>query len=369
MKNFSLQIPINSTSLGQCATNFLYEIFTKNLKPNIFPIGGIDLSSFDGLLPEEFSHWLKECIEKAHTEYKNSEPSLRLWHINGSQESVSKHNFLYSFIELDNITPTEVNIINNHEEVFFPCEYNVQVAQRCGAGKVSKIPLGFNYLAFKEVAVPKYQNDEIVIGVVGKLEKRKCHPKVIKILSQKYGNKSGFKIHLHIYNHFLNPDPQKCAMANESLIRNYCGGQIPHNFNIFGFLPKLSELNKAYNIMDIVVDGSGGESFSLPSFSITALGKQAVVHHNSGIKEWANEKNALLVSPNGKTPAYDGLFFPKEGKFNLGNIYDFSEEEMAIKIEEAIQRIKKGEINEEGKNLQSQFTWSNFTNKILEKLC
>jgi hypothetical protein len=40
MSNFSLQIPINGTSLGQVSTNFLYELFSRKLEPNIFPIGG-----------------------------------------------------------------------------------------------------------------------------------------------------------------------------------------------------------------------------------------------------------------------------------------------------------------------------------------
>ena len=369
MSNFSLQLPINSTSLGQCSTNILYEVYTRGLKPNIFPIGGIDLSSFDGLLDEGFSYWLRECIDKAIGEYKKSEPSLRLWHLNGSQETISKYNFLYSFIELDNVTPTEKNIISNHEKVFFPCDYNVNICKRSGCENVEKIPLGFNYLAFKEVKAPKYKNGEIVIGVVGKLEKRKNHPKVIKILSEKYGNRSDIKIHLHVYNPFLDQqNPQRCAQINQGLITQYCGGQIPYNFNIYGFFPKLSELNQSYNIMDIIVDGSGGESFSLPSFSVAALGKQSVIHYNSGMKEWANDKNSFLVEPNGKIPAADGLFFPKEGKFNIGNIYDFSEEEMAEKIDEAIKAIKGGKKNEEGKKLQSQFTWKNSCDKLLNNL-
>lgn len=368
MSNFSLQFPINSTSLGQCATNILFEIYTRGLNPNIFPIGNIDLSSFDGILEDGFNLWLKECITKSLSEYKSSEPSLRLWHINGSQESISKNNFLYSFIELDNITPTERNIINNHEGVFFPCDFNVKVCERCDAKNVEKIPLGFNYLAFKEEKVPKYENGEIVIGVVGKLEKRKNHPKVIKLLAEKFGGNSRYKIHLHVYNHFLHQDPNKCAQINQGLITQYCGGKIPFNFSLYGFFPKLTELNQCYNMIDLIIDGSGGESFSLPSFTLAALGKHAVVHCNSGIKEWANENNSFLVEPNGKIPAADGLFFPKEGQFNIGNIYDFDENEMAAKIDLAIEKINSGQKNKNGLELQSRFTWKKTCDQILDKM-
>lgn len=360
----NLQFPINQTSLGQCSTNILYELFTRGETPNIFPIGEVNLSSFDGLLPEDFPHWLRDCIQKAPDQFSVNDPSIRLWHLNGSWDSIGKHNFLYSFLELDNITETEANIIRNHEKVFFPCEYNLKVAKNRGLKNVDKIPLGFNYLAFKEVKVPKYANNEVVIGVVGKLEKRKGHPKLIKLLAENFGKRTDVKIHLHVFNHFLDRDPQKCAQINQHLIAQYCGGNIPPNFNIYGFFEKLSELNKAYNIMDMVIDASGGESFSLPSFSIAALGKQAVVHYNSGMKEWANEDNSFLVQPSGKIPAEDGLFFPKEGKFNIGNIYDFSEEEMVERIEKAISVAKN--INESGKKLQKDFTWKRFTDKLLE---
>ena len=91
MSQFNLQVPINPTSLGQVSTNMLYEFFLKKLEPNIFLIGNPDISSFDGLLPEDFTKWLNHCCGKAQSDFKSSDPTLKLWHINGSFESVGKN--------------------------------------------------------------------------------------------------------------------------------------------------------------------------------------------------------------------------------------------------------------------------------------
>ena len=55
MSNFNLQVAVNSTSIGQTTTNFLYNVFLKKLEPNIFPIGGIDISAFEEILEKRLS--------------------------------------------------------------------------------------------------------------------------------------------------------------------------------------------------------------------------------------------------------------------------------------------------------------------------
>jgi hypothetical protein len=131
----------------------------------------------------------------------------------------------------------------------------------------------------------------------------------------------------------------------------------------FGHFPQLSDLNKCYNMTDLVVDGSGGESWSLPAFHMAGLGSKCVVHHNSGIKEWANEDNSFIVKPNGKIPAEDGMFFGKGSPFNDGNIYDFEESEMIEKIKSAI-KSKKVSNN----LIRESFPFQKMLDKILEEM-
>ena len=363
MSQFNLQVPINPTSLGQVSTNMLYEFFLKKLEPNIFLIGNPDISSFDGLLPEDFTKWLNHCCGKAQSDFKSSDPTLKLWHINGSFESVGKNSFLYFFHEVDQMTKTEKNILNNYEKVFSPCSFTENVGKEYGVKNISTIGLGYNSLAFKPVEVDEYQNNPTVITLAGKFEHRKRTAKMIKLLADNWGNNSKFKIHLHIFNPFYDQQNlERCNAINLQLIQDASGGKIPDNFVLMGHFPKLIELNKCYNIADIVVDGSGGESWSLPSFHMAGLGKKAVVHLNSGIKEWANKDNCWTVSPNGKISADDGMFFNSKAPFNAGNIYDFEEEDMVKQINNALKSKNKKN------NLTNEFTYEKMTDKILENI-
>jgi len=45
---------------------------------------------------------------------------------------------------------------------------------------------------------------------------------------------------------------------------------------------------------------SGGEGWGLPEFQSVALGKHGVILNSSGYQDWANEKNTVMVQPNGK---------------------------------------------------------------------
>jgi|TARA_B110000908_G_C10218475_1_gene434036 hypothetical protein len=366
MSNFSLQVPINGTSLGQVSTNLLYELFSRKLEPNIFPIAGVDLSSYEDIVPEQFVAWLQLCTQKSLKDFKRTEPSLRIWHINGSQDSISKNPFLYFFHELDQLTATEKNILNSYDKVASPCSFTEEVCKEYGVDNHKTINLGYNSLAFKETEVKKYENNEIVIALAGKFEKRKHTASIINLLKNKFGNDKRFKIHLHIFNPFFHQDPNKSMEINKMKVVEACDGDVPHNMIFMPYFRKLTELNQAYNIADIVVDGSGGESWSLPSFHMAGLGKQCVVNFNSGIKEWATDSNSIKVAPNGKISAIDNLFFQQGSPFNCGNIYDLDIENMSTSLDSAVKNVLDGKINEGGKKLPSQFTDAKFCDEILE---
>jgi len=186
---------------------------------------------------------------------------------------------------------------------------------------------------------------------------------MIKLLSDNWGNNSKFKIHLHVFNPFYDQqNSERCNAINLQVIQNACGGKIPDNFVLMGHFQKLTDLNRCYNIADIVVDGSGGESWSLPSFHMAGLGKKTVVHYNSGIKEWANEDNCWLVNSSGKISADDGMFFNSQAPFNAGNIYDFEEEDMVKQIKNALKSKNKKN------NLTNEFSYEKMADKILENI-
>ena len=109
---------------------------------------------------------------------------------------------------------------------------------------------------------------------------------------------------------------------------------------------------------------SGAEGWGLPEFQSVALGKHSVILNATAYKEWANEKNSVLLEPSGKIDAEDGMFFKKGGHFNQGQIFDFNEDEFIDGCEKAIKRYEESPVNEEGLKLQDEFTYSKTVDSI-----
>jgi hypothetical protein len=113
---------------------------------------------------------------------------------------------------------------------------------------------------------------------------------------------------------------------------------------------------------------SGGETWGLPEFTSVALGKHCIGLKAHGYKDWMNEDNSVCITPNGKIPAYDNMFFREGQPFNQGNIFDFSVDDFLDACDVAIEKVKSNSVNSAGLKLQEEFTWEKTTNLILENI-
>lgn len=359
--DFSLNLPINSVSFGQVSTAILREIHKKGLEPCIFPIGnGIDLSTQNE--DKDFVNWVNSGANKALQHHKRSNPTFKLWHINGSMESFSEKQLLYTFYELDQPTQPELNIVKNNSKVIFSSTESEQHFNTYGASNTTVIPLGFDNYNF-EIKNKKYFNDDrITFNLVGKFEKRKHHQKTIQTWLKRFGENKKYFLQCAIYNSFISQED------NQKITNSIMGGQKPFNVNFFGFMSKNSLYNDFLNSGDIILCMSGAEGWGLPEFHSVAMGKHAVALNASAYKDWADETNSVLVTPNGKTPVYDGMFFSEGQPFNQGNIYDFDPDEFVDACEQAIKRVEDNRVNEAGLELQDRFSYEKTTELILKEI-
>jgi len=237
-----------------------------------------------------------------------------------------------------------------------------EVFAAAGVENTVYCPLGFDSLHFKTLPSKKPANAPITFSLFGKFEKRKHTEKVLRAWCAKYGNKHGYALNVHVYNPFFTPE------QNNQLIANIVGPTKPWNVNFVPFVKTLGEFNECLNACDIVIDMSGGEGFSIPSFSALALGKHGVIHNCSSIKDWGVDSGAALVEPMGKEPVYDGAFFRPGTDFNQGNIFSFNEPAFFTACDEAVAKFKSSPLNEAGVALASKYTWSKTADVILEAL-
>jgi hypothetical protein len=358
MDSLIFKCPVNSVSFGNVSLNLLREMFKRDMVIAHFPIGNIDASVYDKL-SNDLKEWLQNSINNRFKLLKKDLPTLQLWHINGSENRITPKHHLITFYELDNPTDTERNIIDIHDSVMFSSESSAKAFKSIGCKNVSHIPIGFDPDFHK--TEKEYLQDKVHFGLMGKFENRKHTGKILRLWAEKYGNNYNYQLSCCINNSFLKED-----QLNQ-LIHQALDGKKYGNINFLPFLKTNSEVNEFMNAIDIDLTGlSGAEGWNLPAFNATALGKWSIVLNATSHKDWANEKNSILVEPSGKTPAYDGVFFQEGSPFNQGNIHTFNDEEVLSKMEEAESKCKSE--NNEGLKLQEKFSYSNMLDCVIKNI-
>jgi glycosyltransferase involved in cell wall biosynthesis len=360
MKILNFDGPINPLSLGNVSVNFLKELYKKEIETRVFPTNNkIDTQAFNKL-DSDFSDWLKNSYNSRLKKFTKEIPTLKVWHINGSERTLGENQYLYTFYEVDSPTEEEISIVKSQKHVFFSSSESANFFKEKGCDNVSYVPLGFDQDFF--VTDKKYLDDDVIhFGIIGKFEKRKNTSALINIWARKFGNNPKYQLTCLVNNQFIGEEKQREAI-NLSL-----GGRKFNNINILSTLKTNEEVNELMNAIDIDLSGlSNGEGWNLPSFNCSALGKWSIVTNSSSHKDWANEKNSILVEPTGRQNCYDNMFFREGDAFNQGQYSKIDEKGVIDGIERAL-KVAKQE-NTEGLKLQKQFTYAKSIDKILTKI-
>ena len=320
------------------------------------------MSAQDATFAEEIGPVVERLMKQGMESHHRDTPCFKLWHLNGSMESVSNDPLLLTFYELDAPTKAEINIAKNNR-IALSSKYSQEVFRAYGVESLY-LPLAFDDYNFCKSNKTYTDDGRITFTVCGKFEKRKNHAKMIQAWIKKYGNNPKYFLQCAIYNGFL-PNHEE---QNQAITNHLTGGQKYFNVNFYGHMLQNSVYNDFLNSTNIMLGMSGGEGWGLPEFTATALGKHAVIMNAHGYKDWADKENSVLVNPSGKQEAYDNFFFNKGAPFNQGNIFDFDEEEFLAGCEEAIKRVEANPVNEAGIKLQENFSKERFVKTVLENI-
>ena len=357
--SFSFQAPVNSVSFGQVSYALLREMLDRGLDFSFFPIGSVDLKSQDSA-DKDFNNSLEALIRKGYTHHSRTYPSLKIWHMNGGLESVSEKQLLLTFYELNKPTQPELNAVRNNNTVF-TSQYTVDVFKEAGV-ETSYVPLFFDKINFQTKDKKYFSDDRIVFNLCGKFEKRKHHGKILDAWSRKYGNNNKYVLQCALFNPFLSQED------NEKNIADSLNSQRFSNIQVLHPMGKNSLYNDFLNSGNIIIGMSGGEGWGLPEFHSLGLGKHGVIMNAHSYKGFANEKNSVLVEPNGMIDSDDGLFFQNGADFNQGQLFDFDIDDFIDGCEEAIKRVEKDRVNKEGLKIQEEFTVGATLDALLEKM-
>ena len=119
--NLIVEAPLNSLSFGNVSYNILREIYKAKLDIAYFPIGEPDLSSFSPT--EDFLNWLRKSISCRFDSLDKNLPTLKLWHLNGSDSLRSRNQTLVTFYECNKPTNIERKIAALQNKTLFSSTY------------------------------------------------------------------------------------------------------------------------------------------------------------------------------------------------------------------------------------------------------
>jgi glycosyltransferase involved in cell wall biosynthesis len=348
--------PINALSFGNVSVNILRELFKKNIDLIFFPIGDkAEMEAYDKIEPD-FVKYLQAATNDRYSKISKDIPSLKLWHIFGSETRYSKNQSLFTFHEVSEVTNIEKNLLSLQDRIFASSNYTKNIFNLNGLDNVTHVPLGFDNDF--QITNKTYLQDKIHFGILGKFENRKNTARIIKSWLKLFGNKPEYQLSCAITNPFLD----KARFQNELL--KVLEGKQYNNLNFIPYMQTNSEVNDYLNSIDIDLGGlSGAEGWNLPSFNATALGKWSVVINATAHKDWATKDNSILIEPSSLKDCYDDVFFKKGQSFNQGQFFDISDQEMDNAILKSLSYAKTP--NPEGLKLQKQFTYEKTVETIL----
>lgn len=355
MEKLICELPINNLSFGQCSYNILRELKSRDVEVGLFPIGATDLSAYEP--KKEFIEWLQAAINRRYELLKRDVPSVKLWHLSGSDNLRTPNQNLLSFYECSSPTKYEKTIAALQKKTLFSSRYAAEKFKDCG--NIGNFACGFD--PDFHITGKKYLQDKVTFFLGGKWESRKLTKNIIQAWVKKYGNNPKYCLNLMVNNPFFSPED------NQRLLNEAFGGRRIWNCNPLPMLKTNKEVNEVLNASDIDLSGlSGAEGWGLFAFNATALGKWSIVNNHTSHKDWATAENSILVEPDGEMPVYDGVFFKEDSPVNHGVFYTLSEEKMIASMERAEQKI--GQPNTAGLMLQKTHSWKNSLDHILEQV-
>ena len=130
--------PINSLSLGNVSFNIIKELFEKGHEVGIWPMNeqNIDVSAYS--MTEDLNSKFKEAIDRRFDFLSPDIPSIKVWHLNGSENRKNPNQYLYTFYECSQPTDIERKLCNAQNKTIF--------SSSCSANQFDAeyVPLGLD---------------------------------------------------------------------------------------------------------------------------------------------------------------------------------------------------------------------------------
>lgn len=329
--------PLNQLSYGITVANIVKELTKLGEDVALSPIGG--------------KNYTDDYIERSlRTEPNPHNPSVRIWHASDMSLFSGRYRIGFPIFELDTFTEKEKLHLSSLDEVFVASHWAKEIMEQNVNVPCTVTPLGVDLEIFNPARFPEVKDKKVTFLNVGKWEVRKGHDILADVFAETFDKIDDVELWMSCHNVFV--DNQVWQNQYKRKLKNKVT-----------FLPSVSNhlgMAKFMSMVDVGVFPTRAEGWGLPILEMMAMEKQVVVTDCTGQTEYCNAENSLLVKTTKKVPAYDGVWFHKQG-----NWHEIDKQSLKKQLLESYERVKNNASrNESGRRTAERFSWGN-TGRII----
>jgi glycosyltransferase involved in cell wall biosynthesis len=348
--------PINFTSYGLTSVNILHELTKLGDTIALFPIGR----------PEcyiKFEQSVRTSLVNADS-FDVDSVCIRLFHQFDLSMFVG-HSIHIGFpiFELDTFTDKEKHHLNSCDSLFVCSQWAKDIiGKNCKSSTLlytDVVPLGVD----TEVFTPKMSTRKPTIFLnIGKWEVRKGHDILVELFNEAFSETDNVELWMMCHNPFISHEKDK------EWEDKYKNSKLGHKIRI---IPRVDSDSQVAHIMqqaDCGVFPSRAEGWNLEVLEMMSCGKEVIVTDYSAHTQFCTKENSLLVPIIDTEPAYDGVWFFRQGNWG---VLDKPARQSIIEYMQEVHTWKqtgKLTLNEQGIVTAQHFTWKNTAETIIQHL-
>ncbi len=350
MHELNLVAPINRLSYGIVGYNLLKEL-SKSIRVNLFPIGGLD--------GEQSWKPIVEQGLKNQDDFLPYGDSLRVYHQFSLAEhvgSASSRKIGFPIFELDTFTSREKHHLIYCDKLLVCSSWAKEVIQHnlCYPTaylnrNVHVVPLGVDTDIFKPEPI---KEGTFRFLNIGKWEVRKGHDMLLSAFNTAFEPSDDVELWMMPTNPFVNCD---------HWVNQYKTSKMGNKIQILNRVDNQKEIAEVINHCHCGVFPSRAEGFNLPLLEVMACGRHVITTNYSAHTEFCDENNSYLIPIFNTVPAYDGIWFNKQG-----NWAELGQHQFDTLVEHMRYVVKNVRDNPNGVKTAQKFSWKNTAERILE---
>jgi len=308
-----LGIPNHTRAFGEGLVNLLGDVRLCPISPNV----------------SNDQYGLTDTIKNAMGEPDPTAPSLVFWYPDKFPEILAtvpntSRKIGYYIFEYTKIPQQYIEAINSSlDDICTASEWGCDVLKKNGVTiPIHCVPGGVNHEVFNSKN-KSLDSKKFRFLHIGKAEARKGTDIVIRAFNEAFKGDRKVKLSLYIDNPHLR-DFDADTLLND-LKETYKLKYPIKNIEVRHFQ---KELVSVYNSHHVAVFASKSEGIGLPIVEAMACGLPCIIPYNSGITQYANDSNAILLKNLTETTIEDPIFL--KGDYGTWNVP--SVEEMADRM-------------------------------------